>query len=388
MFSRGIKLFELLGFTVRVDASWLLLAFLVVFSLATGLFPQFFADLPVATYWWMGVGGALGLFASIVLHELSHSIVARRYGIPMKGITLFIFGGVAEMEDEPPSAKSEFLMAIAGPIASFLVALASYLVYVAGNGLGASVAFNGVFAYLAWINLILAVFNMVPAFPLDGGRVLRSALWYFGRSLRRATRIASAIGSGFGVVLIVLGGLSLLGGNFIGGLWWIMLGLFVRSASQMSYRQMLFRRALEGEQVRRFMKPDPVTVPRHLSVEELVNDYIYEYHYKTFPVADGDKLIGCVTTQNVKQLPREEWSRQTVGSICGDCTEENSIGPDTDAMKALALMNRTGNSRLMVVDHGNLLGIVSLKDLLGFLALKLDLEEDEAIGQQLPSERI
>jgi len=174
MFGKGISLFKLFGFHVKMDFSWLILALLIVWSLAKGLFPHFYGGFSAATYWIMGIAGAIGLLFSIVFHELWHSLIARKFGLPMKGITLFIFGGVAEMSDQPPSPKAEFFMAIAGPLSSIFLGLGLFLVSFLGSGLGMSKALKGVIEYLAWINLILAGFNLIPAFPLDGGRVLKS----------------------------------------------------------------------------------------------------------------------------------------------------------------------------------------------------------------------
>ena len=241
---RGFKLFRLSGFEVRLHSSWIILAALVVWSLAGGFFPYKFPGYTAGDYWLMALGGAIGLLFSIVVHEFAHSVVARHYGIPMNGITLFIFGGVAEMGDEPPNAKSEFLMAIAGPLMSVLVAICSF-------GISAALATSGmrgiaaVFYYLAWINAVLALFNIVPAFPLDGGRVLRAAIWAKTHDIVPATRIAAWIGSGFGFLLMLLGGWSIFRGNLIGGIWWVLIGMFVRGASDMSYKQVLHRRALE-----------------------------------------------------------------------------------------------------------------------------------------------
>ena len=213
MFGRRLTLFELLGFKVQVDASWIFLAFLVVWTLAASVFPVRHEGLPTATYWWMGVVGAIGLFFSLIFHELSHSVVARRFGIPIRGITLFVFGGVAEMEEEPPNPRSEFLMAIAGPAASFALAIAFSAIGAAAAVVGAADSVVGVTRYLSFINTLLAVFNLVPAFPLDGGRALRASLWHFRGDLREATRIASRIGEGFGFLLITLGLLNILTGS-------------------------------------------------------------------------------------------------------------------------------------------------------------------------------
>jgi len=382
MFSHRIRIFKLFGFEVRVDASWFFIALLITWSLAMGYFPYKYRGLPAPDYWWMGILSALGLFGSIVVHEFSHSLVARSHGLPMKGITLFIFGGVAEMGEEPRNAKTEFLMAIAGPITSILIGVVAYVVYQAGESAWPTPV-AGVIYYLAWINWLLAGFNLIPAFPLDGGRVLRSALWYWKGNLGRATRIASAIGSGFGILLIVLAVWQLFGGNFISAMWYFLLGLFLRNAAESSYRQLIIRQALGGEPVRRFMKTDPVTVSPDLSIEGLVEDYIYKKHFKMFPVVAGTSqtLAGCVTTSGVKQVPRDEWARHTVREVLQPCTAENTISPDTDAVNALAQISRSGVSRLMVVDRHRLVGIVSLKDLMSFLATKLDLENGLGSGR-------
>jgi Zn-dependent protease len=244
MFGRGIKLFNLMGFEVRLHSSWFILGALVVFSLAGGFFPYRFPGYSQADYWWMAIAGAVGLLLSIVVHEFAHSVVARRFGIPMRGITLFIFGGVAEMGDEPPSAKSEFLMAIAGPLTSFAVAGCSYIVARVLSVSGAA-AIAPVFAYLAWINGLLGLFNLIPAYPLDGGRVLRSAVWAKKRDIVAATRIASRIGSGFGILLMLLGVWTAFQGSMVSGIWWILIGMFVRNASVTSYRQVLYREAMQ-----------------------------------------------------------------------------------------------------------------------------------------------
>ncbi|HUU52601.1 MAG TPA: site-2 protease family protein [Candidatus Heimdallarchaeota archaeon] len=375
MFGKSITLFKLFGFEVKIDISWLVIALLITWTLAKGSFPHYYQGFQNSTYWIMGILGALGLFIAIIFHELSHSLVAQKFGIPMKGITLFIFGGVAEMTEEPPSPKAEFFMAIAGPISSIILGLGLFGVRLLGEGIGWSKPVLGVISYLALINLILAGFNLLPAFPLDGGRMLRSVLWGMKDNLRWATRIASSIGSAFGIALILFGVLSVFMGNLIGGVWWVLIGMFMRGASQMSYQQLLVRRSLEGEKVRRFMVSDPVSVSPSISVEDLVEDYIYKYHFKMFPVVEDGKLLGCVTLNQVKEIPREERHRQTIRGLAKSCTKENTVGPDEDAMKVLAIMNKAKSSRLMVVEGDKLLGVIALKDMLEFLSLKVDLED-------------
>lgn len=375
MFGRQITLFELVGFKVKVDMSWVFLALLIAWSLAQGVFPAFYQGLPTRIYWWMGVAGVIGLFFSLVFHELSHSLVARRYGLPIRGITLFLFGGVAEMEEEPASPKAEFLMAIAGPIASALLAGIFYGLSAWGTARGLPDAVLGVTRYLGFLNGLLAVFNLLPAFPLDGGRVFRAALWHWKGDLRAATRIASKVGVGFGFVLMALGVLHVLIGDFVGGMWWFLIGLFLRGAATGSYYQLMTRRALEGESVRKFMTGQPKSIPPNITVRQFVDDYVYRYYHDLFPVTQNSRLIGCVTTRQVKEVPRDQWDVKTISAIVTPCSGENTIEADADAVKALSLMQRSANSRLMVTDHGRLVGIIALKDLLKLLALKMDLEE-------------
>jgi Zn-dependent protease len=375
MFGKRIKIFKLFGFEVKIDLSWVILAFLITWTLAKGLFPYYYKGFSTSIYWWMGVFGALGLFFSIIFHEMSHSLVARRFGLEMKGITLFIFGGVAEMEDEPPSAKAELAMALAGPFSSIILGLILFGINFLAKGSAWPSPVYAVINYLAVINLILAAFNLLPAFPLDGGRVLRSILWGWKNNLKWATQIASKIGSFFGIVLIILGIYSLFRGNIIGGIWWFLIGMFLRGASQASYQQLLIRRAFEGEPISRFMNTTPVTVSPSISIEELVEKYIYKHHFKMFPVIKDGKLVGCVTIKQIKEIPREERDRHTVQELVKSCSPENTIGKDEDAMKALSLMKNSNSSRIMVVEGSKLVGVIALKDMLQFLSLKIDLEE-------------
>lgn len=385
MFIRSFEIFKLFGIPIRLDLSWFIIAILVTWSLAAAAFPQLAAQtneelaeqMTPAVYWTMGVIGALGLFASVLLHELGHALEARRHGVPMRSITLFIFGGVAEMTNEPPNAKAEFLVAIAGPIVSLILGV--LFILLAAVPLPFSVGL--VIGYLGAINLLLLVFNMIPAFPLDGGRVLRAALWHYKGSLRWATRITSAIGGGFGLFLILMGiflGISNPQQYLVTAIWMALIGMFLRGAASMSYQQLLVRRALEGEPVHRFMHDQPRTVPSSTSLQSFVEDYVYRYNHKMFPVQDNGNLRGCVTLNQLKEMPREQWSQHTVNDIAQECSPENTIRPDADAMEALSQMNRTGASRLLVVDEqGNLQGVLTLKDLMGFISLKVELEEDE-----------
>ncbi|HEX9768303.1 MAG TPA: site-2 protease family protein [Kiloniellales bacterium] len=368
------SLFKLFGINVQIDASWLILALLVTWSLAQGVFPHYYPDLRPATYWSMGFVSMIGLVLSIVLHETSHALVARRHGLPISKITLFVFGGVAELTEEPKTARTEFLMAIAGPIASGALALGFFVAARLLVVLDAPTTLQGVTFYLAGINGLLAAFNLLPAFPLDGGRVLRAALWHWRGDLHAATRTASRNGELFGFALILLGVFNVIGGNFIGGMWWFLIGLFLRQAAKTSYIQLWTQEIFKGEPVHRFMSRDPVAAPDDITVAEFVRDYVYAYHHDLFPVTHQGHLTGYVLVRDIKKVPQESWDRYELSALATPCTEDNTISSRSDVLRALAQMRRTGNSRLMVVEGDELVGVLVLKDLLELIALKIDLE--------------
>jgi Zn-dependent protease/predicted transcriptional regulator len=369
------RLFSLSGFEVKLDLSWLLLALLITWSLGAGVFPEEYPDLPRRVYAWMGIACAIGVFFSIVFHEFSHSMVARQFGLPIKGITLFIFGGVAEMEEEPPNPRSEFLMAAAGPLASFLLAFLFTEMESLAVAKGWPVSFVGVFDKLALINFVVAIFNLVPAFPLDGGRMLRAALWKWKNDMRVATHISSRIGSAFGLGLMLLGGFSFFQGNFIGGMWWFLIGLFLRGAATASYQQLLLKEVLREKPVKDFMRRNPVTVAPSVTVQDWIDDYVYQHHFKMFPVVDNSGLLGCVSTNRIKQIPRAEWRDKTVGEVMDRVSDANSVPASTETTKLLSTMIRPNTaSRFMVVEDGQLVGMISLKDLQELIALKLEIE--------------
>jgi Zn-dependent protease/predicted transcriptional regulator len=375
MFGDNFTLFTFLGFRVRANVSWLFLAILVTWSLAAGLFPTLHPGLPTGVYWALGLVGMIGLFFSLLFHEFSHSLVARSRGLPIGGITLFLFGGVAEMEMEPPSAKTEFWMAIAGPISSVVLGGIFYGIALALGPLGIPDHIIAVPAYLGFINLLLAAFNMVPGFPLDGGRVLRAALWQWRGDLMWATRWASRLGQAFGLLLVALGFLNVLGGNFVGGIWWFLIGMFLQGAATASYQKLVAQEALKGQTVRRIMTPEPVAAPSKTSVREFVDNYLYKHDYDLFPVtSDDDRLVGCVTMREVKQVPRDEWDQVTLDSIAQACSDNNTIRADADAAEALSAMQKSRSARLMVTERNRLVGVLVLKDLLRQLALRRELE--------------
>ena len=371
---RQIRLFSLFGFEVKLDLSWLLLGLLIGWSLGAGLFPQRYPGLSPTVYTWMGLSVAIAVFFSIVFHEFSHSIVARYFGMPIRGITLFIFGGVAEMEREPPGPKSEFLMAIAGPIASFLLAWLFWVLERFGTAASWPVPVTGVCHTIWVINLSVAVFNLVPAFPLDGGRVLRAALWHFKRNLRTATFVSSRIGRAFGMLLILLGIVSFIGGNPIGGMWWFLIGLFVRGAAESSYQQMIVSEVIRDKPVSEFMRRDPVAVPPSITVEEWLNDYVYPHHYKLYPVLDGSRLLGCISLDAVRSLSVAERGTRRVRDLVQPSSEANTVSAGMSTSSLLArMLPPTAPKRYMVVDDGKLVGMISLKDLTDLISIRLEL---------------
>lgn len=388
MFGKAFPLFRLFGFSVKADPSWLIIVALIVWTLAAFYFPQLVPEQRPQVYWIMGLFGAIGLFGSIVLHELAHSLVARQFNVPIRGITLFIFGGVAELDREPPTAKAEFWVAIAGPIMSVLISvIATALWWVTGRA-GAPPAIVAILGYLGWINMLLVAFNMIPAFPLDGGRVLRSILWAIRGNLRWATKVTSTIGAAFGLVLIGLGLLAMLNGYLYNGLWTALIGMFLRGAASASYQQLLVRRALEGESVSRLMSADPVTAPPDVTLREFVEDYVYQHHFKMFPIVEDDgRLLGCLSIDRVKKVPRDEWDTTTVRHVTDPCSGGNSIEPEADAMQALSRMQRLRVSRLMVVEDDRVVGIFSIRDVMKLMELRVELDDHSAPGNEEPLSR-
>jgi Zn-dependent protease/predicted transcriptional regulator len=373
MARRRWTLLRLFGFEIRFDLTWLILLALIIWSLSEGYFPEAYADLSESTYLWMAVIGAIGMIASIVIHELSHSIVARTHGMTINGITLFAFGGAAELEDEPPTARAEFLMAAAGPAMSLVLAAVFWLI---AGAIAAAVPtpFVAIVRYLAGINVILALFNLVPAFPLDGGRMLRAALWGWRGDVRWATRIAANIGGAFGVALILLGIFNAFTGNIVGGMWYALIGLFVRAAASGSYQQLVTKQVLDHVPVEQVMTRAVVTAPPDASIADLVGHYFLARNLKLVPVVAQGAVLGLVDVRAAKVVPRGEWEQRRIADIMTALTPDSTIALGAAAADALAQMQRTGQSRLLVMDGTRLAGILSLSDMLRTIGLRVDLE--------------
>jgi Zn-dependent protease/predicted transcriptional regulator len=373
MFSHRIKLFSLFGFEVRVDASWLLLAALVAWTFAEGVFPELVPNLNWTSYWWMALAATIGLFLSIIFHETAHSLVARHYGMHIRGITLFIFGGVAEMVSEPSSARAEFLMALAGPVASLVLAAALFLLVGVADQFDGTKAVAGVLWYLGLLNGMLALFNIVPAFPLDGGRMLRATLWAWRGDIAWATRIAAAAGELFGILLIVLGVLEIMRGDFVGGIWRCLIGLFLRAAASASYQQTIAQRLLGDVSVAQVMTSNPIVVAPNVSIAEFIDGYVYRFHHREFPVAQDGKVIGTIGTRQAAPVERSRWTDTPVSQVMLPCSAEDTISSDAQALAALAQMSGSSRNRLFVLKGDLLVGILSLRDLMEFLSVKLEL---------------
>jgi len=303
MFGRRMVLGRVLGFEIRADASWGILFLLILWSLASGFFPVMYPGVSAATAWALALLGTLGLFASLLLHELAHAVVARIHGVTVGGITLFLFGGAAEMESEPASPRAELLIAGAGPLASLGLAVGFY----AATGLvalaGAPQPIVGLPYYLALVNLALAVFNLLPAFPMDGGRLLRATLWGLGRNLRRATKVASRMGQGFGLLLIAAGAFQAIAAqNLLGGMWWVLIGVFIHGNAGMTYRRLLDRLRLQGLTVRDVMTRDVVTVSPDVELNTCLRT-MTEGGFRHLPVVDPEgEPMGMVSQRDFVAL--------------------------------------------------------------------------------------
>jgi Zn-dependent protease/CBS domain-containing protein len=374
MFGRRLNFLTVAGIKIGIDFSWFLIAILLAWSLAAGYFPHYYPNFSLGTYWIMGIAGMLGLFVCVILHELGHAMVAKHYKLPISQITLFIFGGVAEIKKEPQTPKVEFLMAIAGPIVSVILAGGLYLLMTLGQHYFWSVPTIAVIKYLALINIVLAIFNLIPAFPLDGGRIFRSLLWWIKKDSGWATRVASRVGSGFGMILIFLGIFSLITGNFITGVWFIILGLFLQRAAAMSRSQHYITHELRGEKVQKFMTKNPISIPSDISIQEFVDQYVYQTYHHLYPVTEKEILLGYVSLREVKLTPHENWKKVHVKEIMIPISQFKTVSPETSALEALDLLNQTEMPILLVVKGKRLIGILTAQDLFKLISIKLELE--------------
>jgi Zn-dependent protease len=364
--SGAATLFRVRGIPVRVHISWLVVFGLIAWSLAVGYFPHEVPNLPLVTYWANGLLAAALLFISVFLHELSHSLVAVRYGIPVSGITLHIFGGVSQMTREPDRPGVEWSMAMVGPLTSFAIAGALALLH-RFAGLPAPAA--AVTRYLVFMNALVGAFNLLPGYPLDGGRLLRAGLWKATGDLPWATRVAGHAGSGVAFFLMAVGILQTLAGNFLGGLWLLLIGLFLRQAAEDSSREQQVRQALGALAVRDAMTGEVISVSPDLSVGHLVEDVFWPHHVSSFPVVGGGRVVGIVAVDQLKGVPRARWTEIRVADLMRPLGETLQAAPSDPLWRAFEKLSQNGVGRLAVLENGQLVGYLSLKDVAHILAV-------------------
>ncbi|HEX4955409.1 MAG TPA: site-2 protease family protein [Thermoanaerobaculia bacterium] len=364
MFGRRFEILRLGGVPIYLDFSWIFLALLLTLSFATQVMPRSLPDQPEAVHWLLALAMTAGVLCSLLLHELAHLGVARYYRFAPSGVTLFLFGGVTDGAEDAPTPEAELLTALAGPFASGWLAGACGLVFLSCSAAEAYPTVQLASGYLAALNGLIACFNLLPAFPLDGGRVLRALLWGLRKDFAAATRSVSSLGAGLGVLMLLVGGLFLLLGLFGIGLLCFALGLFIRFTSRISYQSVVFKRSLKGLPVRHFLRPEPTTVSRAISLAQLAQEHFAHSAASVLPVVDGTRALGLVTRYRLLAVPREEWDRQSVGTITDRISPESSIGPDEQAEEALAKMTRNGLPGLLVVEGETLVGLLTPADLL------------------------
>jgi len=371
MLKGGIPLGKLFGVAVRLHYSWFVIFIVVTWSLTANYFPSQFPDWNLGLSLLAGIVTSLLFFGSVLAHELMHSIVGNALGVPIRQITLFIFGGVAQMSEEPRRPKDEFRMAIAGPLTSLVIGAIFWAVYSLVD-----VGWEFVIAVSYWlglINVFLAAFNLIPGFPLDGGRVLRSILWWRSQNLRAATRIASNIGRGVGFLFIFAGVFMILQGLWLNGLWFALIGWFLENAAANSYRQLSIQDALRGHIASEVMTRDCPSVDPDLTVDRLVNDQILAQGRRCFPVTSDNQVMGLVTLHNVKSVPRELWTTRTMQQMMTPFDKLKSVPPTEDLSSVLKIITESDINQVLVVENGSIVGVIGRDNLLGFLNIRVEL---------------
>jgi Zn-dependent protease len=374
----GLVLGRVRGIEIRVHWSWLLIFGLLSYSLAEGFFGEAFEEWTAAQRWTASIVTSALFFVSVLVHELSHAFVAQRYGMEVPSITLFIFGGVSNLGGEMRSAGQEFRVAIAGPLASWGLAVLFGVAWLALRGTDASV----VPGYLAWINAVLGVFNLLPGFPLDGGRVFRSLVWARTGDQLRATRVAARGGTILGYGLMALGLLTVLTVS-LSGLWYVFIGLFLKSAADGAYAQTLVESTLRDVAAARAMSPAPAPVSARITVEQLVEDRVLAAAERAFIVEDGGRIVGLLTTTDITRLPRERWRSTAVEVVMVPTESVITIAPTSSVIDSLRLMQEHDVHQLPVLDDGRLVGLLSRGDVIRQIELRTQFARDDGAG---PSE--
>lgn len=376
---KPIRIGRIAGIDILIHWSWFGIFLLLTFYLATGFFGEVYEDWSTTQSWIVAVVATVLFFGSILLHELSHSLVARRMDLPVKHITLFIFGGVSALERDPATAKQEFLVAIVGPLMSFVLFFAFGAIAVAGYALDREdTPPFAVAEYLSIINFAVGLFNLAPGFPLDGGRVLRSALWARSHNLLTATRWAANSGQVISFLLMALGVVSILLGSFIGGAWFIVIGWFLRNASEQSYQQLLFKTSLEGTLVRDVMKRDDVTVAPDVTLEQMVTQVMFGRSQRCVPVVVAGDLLGLLSMSDLQRFPRSQWPDTSVYRAMTPRERLQTVTPDDDLSHALAIMAEHDVHQLPVIKERVFVGFVTRADVLGLVQIRGQLRKSGA----------
>ncbi|MGM0652493.1 MAG: site-2 protease family protein [Bacillota bacterium] len=369
----SFRLTVIRGIPVEIHFSWLLIFFLLSISLAQAYLPEYAEGYDNTAYWAAGVITTLIVFASVLTHEFGHSLVAINEGIPIKKITLFVFGGVAQMESEPDSAAAEFKITVAGPLTSLLIAVltgAFYYVVLSPDQLLSESIF-----FVARVNLVIAIFNTIPAYPLDGGRLLRSIIWYFNNNVLKATKISVGLGSFFAFIAMAYGFLLIFFQGEIIGLWLIFIGWMIYQAGQTSYSQLVFKETFAGMKVSELMSTELQTISPDATLDQLA-DYFLHYKYGAFPVVYGSTTHGLVSLQHMKEVPREEWHQTRVSQVMTPLKEAMVLSPDSDAADVMMKMATQNTGRALVIKDGELVGILSRTDMMRFIQMHMVLGSD------------
>ncbi len=376
----GIEIFEVAGIQVAIDYSWLVIFALILWSLASGYFPGQYPGYSTANYWLVGLVASILFFGSVLAHELCHAAMGNRLGEGVHRITLFIFGGMAELEREPENAVDELKIAAVGPLSSLVIAGIFWLVARGVGAVGALALWKAVFSYLAFINLALALFNLLPGFPLDGGRLLRAALWMRWGDLRRATAAAADWGNTIAWGLIAFGAMEIFAGALIGGMWLIFIGLFLRSAASSGYQNLIAEQAMSGARVREVMVRDPIVLNPDVTVADAIEDYFLRYGFGGFPVAVDGKALGVVALAQVRDCPASERARMRIGQVMRPADGTIEIAPGAAVLDAIRQMVAADIGRLLVVDNGMLAGLITRTGVTRYVYAKTQLSPPPTPG--------
>jgi Zn-dependent protease len=366
----NIKLGRIWGIPIGLHISWFLIFALVTWSLATGYFPGEYPDLSTPAYWLLAALTSVLFFGSVLFHELAHSIIALRNGIPVRNISLFIFGGVAQISEEPKTAGAEFRIAIAGPASSLLLAAFFGVLYLVDQPVPYLAAPS---LWLMRINFSLAIFNLIPGFPLDGGRVLRAAVWSLTRDYHRGSQVAAMAGQVIAFGFIGIGLLVVLSSNFFNGVWLVFIGWFLQNAAASSYAQSNLQHSLRGIKVAQIMSRECVQVPADMSIHDLVEERVLAGGQRCFFVAENGQLRGMLSLRDFNQVPRDDWDRVKAEQAMVPLARVAHVRPDTELMTALKIMDDAQVNQVPVLQGNQIEGMLSREQILRYVRTRAEL---------------